>query len=432
LQITKRRTTNAYARSRSNVNASTGPILSVCGVLKTDPHEIAEELNDYFSSVFTKEDMQNLPQNNCSCTNRADLEDIHITEETVIMMKMNKRREDKATGADDISPRLLVEINDTICHLLTAIFHKSLQSGVVPDDWKLANVTPIYKKDNRNQPCNYRPISLTSHICKFFESIARDSIVDYLESNKLINDSQHGFRRGRSCLTNLFIFLDKVTRQVDEGNNPDVTYLDFAKAFYRVPHHRLVLKMRAIGINGRLLAWITSWLKNRKQRVGIRGSYSSWVEVMSGVQQGSVLGPILFLICINDLDESLFGDIVKFAGDTKIFSEVQTDADRQRLQDDINSLEIWSCKWQMEFNATKCKVMHVGRTTPQFQYVMNSQVLESTVQEKDLGVMITDSLKASVNCHAAYKKASRVLGLIRRTISYKSAEFLLPLYKTLF
>jgi len=153
--------------------------------------------------------------------------------------------------------------------------------------------------------------------------------------------------------------------------------------------------------------------------------------MMSGVPQGSVLGPILFLIYINDLDESLFGDILKFADDTKIFSEVEKDADRQRLQDDINSLEIWSCKWQMEFNTTKCKVMHVGRTNPKFQYVMNSQVLESTVQGKDLGMMITDSLKSSSNCHAAYKKANRVLGMIHITISYKSADILLPLYKTL-
>jgi hypothetical protein len=120
-----------------------------------------------------------------------------------------------------------------------------------------------------------------------------------------------------------------------------------------------------------------------------------------------------------------------FADDTKVFKVVEKDADRQRLQDDIKALEIWSCKWQMEFNAAKCKVMHVGRTNPKFQYEMNCQALESTVQEKDLGVIITDSLKSSSNCHAAYKKANRVLGMIRRTISYKSADILLPLYKTL-
>ena len=152
---------------------------------------------------------------------------------------------------------------------------------------------------------------------------------------------------------------------------------------------------------------------------------------MSGVPQGSVLGPILFLISINDLDDNLFSDILKFADDTKILNVVEKDADRQRLQEDIKALETWSCKWQMEFNAAKCKVMHVGRTNPKFQYELNSQALESTVQEKDLGVLITDSLKSSGNCYAAYKKANRVLGMIQRTISYKSADILLPLYKTL-
>jgi hypothetical protein len=155
----------AYARSRSSVNASTGPILSDSGVLKTDPREIAQELNTYFSSVFTKEDMQNLPQASSSNKNCAEMEDIHITEK-LVMTKLNKLRDDKAIGADDISPRLLVEIKDAICHPLTVIFQESIQYGVVPDDWKMANVTPIYKKDNRNQPCNYRPISLTSQICK--------------------------------------------------------------------------------------------------------------------------------------------------------------------------------------------------------------------------------------------------------------------------
>lgn len=129
----------------------------------------------------------------------------------------------------------------------------------------------------------------------------------------------------------MLIFLDKVTRQVDEGKNLDVIYLDFAKAFDKMPHRRLLLKLENIGIKGRILNWIKSWLNERKQRVGIRGSFSNWLEVKSGVPQGSVLGPMLFLVYINDLDEHLLCNILKFADDTKIFNTVETDADRQKL-----------------------------------------------------------------------------------------------------
>lgn len=421
----------AYVRSRSTVKASTGPVLNVSGDLKTDPGEIAEELNTYFSSVFTNEDTQNMPQcTNSRTENQGLLEDIEINEE-IVMAKLLKLRSDKATGADDISAMLLTEIRDQICHPLTVIFQMSVQTGEVPNDWKIANVTPIHKKGNRNQPSNYRPISLTSHICKLFESVARDSIVSYLESNRLINDSQHGFRRGRSCLTNLLIFLDQVTRLVDDGNNLDVIYLDFAKAFDKVPHQRLLMKMKNIGIQGRLLDWVASWLSGRRQRVGIRGRYSEWRDVTSGVPQGSVLGPVLFLIFINDIDDGLFSHILKFADDTKIYSTVNNGADQEILQSDLTSLETWSKKWQMEFNTTKCKVLHVGRTNQHFGYILNSQELQSSKEERDLGVIVSNDLKSASNCQAAYNKANQVLGMIRRTIHYKSAEILLPLYKTL-
>jgi len=404
---------------------------STSGDLKTDPGDIAEELNNYFSSVFTRENTLNLPP----CGGQPDedrgrLDDILITEE-LVMAKLKRLRADKATGADDISPRLLTEIKEDICHPLTIIFQKSLRSGEVPHDWKLANVSPIYKKDKHSEPSNYRPISLTSQICKLFESLIRDSIVDHLESNKLIGDSQHGFRRGRSCLTNLLTFLDTVTRLVDEGKNLDIIYLDFAKAFDKVPHQRLLIKLRDIGISGHLLSWISAWLSDRQQRVVIRGRHSSWKQVFSGVPQGSVLGPVLFLIFINDIDEGLFSHILKFADDTKIFNTVMSKADHDILQNDLASLEAWSQKWQMEFNATKCKVMHVGKSNLQLTYEMNCHSLATTKEEKDLGVMITDSLKSGVNCQVVYNKANRVLGMMRRTISYKSTDILLPLYKTL-
>jgi ribonuclease P/MRP protein subunit RPP40 len=185
------------------------------------------------------------------------------------------------------------------------------------------------------------------------------------------------------------------------------------------------------GVLYHLLDWISSWLHGRQQRVSIHGKYSGWNNVDSGVPQGSVLGPVLFLIFINDIDDGLLSHILKFADDTKIFNKVQNEDDHQILQADIASLGSWSSKWQMEFNTTKCKVLLVGRTNQKFQYELNRQILESTEQERDLGIVITNDLKSAGNCQAAYNKANRVLGMIKRFITNKTQDIMLPLYKSL-
>ena len=176
------------------------------------------------------------------------------------------------------------------------------------------------------------------------ESIIRDQLVRHLDYNKLITNSQHGFRKGYSCSTNLLVFLETVISEVDSRHNVDAIYLDLAKAFDKVPHHRLMLKLRAHGIEGLLGGWIKSWLTDRWQRVCLEGSYSSWSRVWSGVPQGSVLGPILFLIFINDLDMAVSGNVLKFADDTKLYRVVDCHQDGQMLQDDLNSV----CEWADE------------------------------------------------------------------------------------
>ena len=314
----------AYVRSKTKAKVKVGPLKDTQGHDTSDSSHMVEILNDQFSSVFTQEDFSNIPvPTNIFQGNAHDkltsieikLEDVH--------KRLSALREDKSAGADDMSPRLLKYISNEIAHPLTVIFNLSLQEGIVPLDWRTANVTPIYKKGTKSLAENYRPVSLTSHLSKVLEALLRDEMVKHLDKHDLIRDSQHGFRSGRSCTTNLLAFLDEVTEVIDSGGGLDAIFLDFAKAFDKVPHGRLLAKLRAHGFDGQVVAWIEAWLKDRKQRVCVDGSLSGWHTVLSGVPQGSVLGPLLFLIFINDLDLNIFSTVFKFADDTKIISTIK-------------------------------------------------------------------------------------------------------------
>jgi len=417
----------AYARSKMKCKVQTSPLITDNGSRTSSPEDMVGLFNNYFTSVFTAEDLTNIPPvsdgPNVQCC------DINFTVEDV-SSGLSKLRPDKAAGPDDLLPRFLLQIADCISYPLYLLFRKSLDENSVPDDWKNANICPIFKKGSRNNVENYRPISLTSQICKLFESIIRDNIVNHLEGNQLILDSQHGFRKGRSCLSNILAFLEKVTSAVDSGEDVDVVFLDFAKAFDKVPHQRLLLKLKLHGICDKLLHWISNWLTNRKQRVCIGGTYSSWQFVLSGVPQGSVLGPILFLIYINDIDCGICNWILKFADDTKMFGPICNKVDYMNFQKDLNRLFDWSKNWQMSFNIDKCKVMHLGRTNKVYDYYLDGQPLSEVKEEKDLGIVISKDLKVSRQCSTAYSKANRVLGIINRTFVNKHSDIMLKLYKS--
>ena len=360
---------------------------------------MAEVLNEYFSSVFTTEDISSLPvpftkfEGNTS----EHLGQLFVTPEMIA--KIKKTKDNKSPGVDGIPQKLLKEIVEEISTRLAKLFNLSLEERIVPSEWKEANIMPLFKKGSRNKPENYRPVSLTSVVCKLLETIIRDHMVEFLVKHKLINTSQHELLKARSCLTNLFY---KITKSVDDGSPVDVVYLDFQKAYF-----------------------------SRKQRVIVDGEISNWKSVLSGVPQGSVLGPILFLIYINDLEDDISSKVLKFADDTKVFRKVTNDTDKQSLQDDLNKLVKWSEKWQMFFNFGKCKCIHIGHGNMDEEYKMGDAVLGRTTQEKDLGVTFSADMKVSEQCGIAASKGNQILGLIWRTIMYKEKQLIVPLYKAI-
>ena len=362
------------------------------------------------------------------------MESTDISEEDVLKC-LNKLKPSKSPGPDGLHPRVLKEAAEIIAKPLSIIFNKSIEQGTVPDDWKLAHVTALFKKGKATSPGNYRPVSLTSVVCKIMESILRDQIMQFLDDNTLLSEHQHGFRSGRSCVTQLIEVLDTWTSMIDEEGGVDVAYLDFSKAFDSVPHQRLLKKLKAHGINGNMLKWIESFLSNRKQCVVVNGTKSSWTKVLSGIPQGSVLGPILFVVYINDLPDDLKGHVKMFADDTKVYSHIRNNDDCELLQNDLDSLSNWSEKWQLKFNVGKCGIMHYGHQREEFTYSMREGQdranLNVRKEEKDLGVVFDPTLKFSNHVGKVANKANSILGLIKRTFTYMDVDMFIPLYKTL-
>ena len=282
---TNRRAFFRYVNSKLTVRPEITAMKNEQGVLVEDNKEMTDVIGRYFKEVFTEETTEEMPEMDFQCPNQ--IGEIQICR-TTIQKLLEKLNVNKSCGPDNLHPHLLQKTARTISVPLKLIFEKSLSSGECPNDWRTANVTPIHKKGDRTEPNNYRPVSLTSQVCKVLETVVREKIVKHMKENRLFSNSQHGFREGRSCLTNLLGTLEHWTKIVDEGDCIDVAYLDFRKAFDLVSHRHLIYKMSKYGISGQVLEWVESFLSDRSQRVVIRGSASEACSVTSGVPQGSV------------------------------------------------------------------------------------------------------------------------------------------------
>ena len=340
----------AHARSKLKTKSVVAPLFADVkdnDSLKFDDKEKANILQQQFSSVFNREPDGDIPR----IHSRADSSicDLHVTED-MIKKELINLNVNKSVGPDDIHPRLLKELAVHLAEPVALLFNKTITHGVIPQDWKEAYVSPIYKKGSRNHAENYRPISLTSILCKIMESFVREKVLTHLMGNKLLSPKQYGFISGRSTTIQLLHYLDKCIKTIADGNVVDSIYFDFAKAFDTVPHRRLIGKLESYGIKGKVLNWISAFLCGRNQTVRVNGEKSEKADVLSGIPQGTVLGPILFVIYINDILDNIKSDGFLYADDTKIFRKITSREDALILQSDIKSLEEWSKKWQLEFN----------------------------------------------------------------------------------
>ena len=269
----------------------------------------------------------------------------------------------KSCGPDDLSARLLQCLSSELSPALELLFYTTLQQGQLPRDWRHARVSPIFKKGNKNNAENYRPVSLTSIICKIAEHIIVSQMYDHLDLHHVLTDAQHGFRKRRSTETQLLLTTNDFMSGLEKNVQTDAILLDFSKAFDKVPHHLLIHKLKHYGIDRSALGWITAFLTDRTQYVHFQGSTSNTSPVTSGVPQGSVLGPLLFLMFINDMPSYIKNSstIRLFADDAIIYRQIRSTVDSQLLQEDLDCLLQWESDWGMTFHPQKCQTIRVTR-----------------------------------------------------------------------
>ena len=388
---------------------------------------------NYYASVFNTEQCNDELTYEYVGRHTNDMLPVNIEIDTIIS-KLEKLNIYKSAGPDMLHPRVLKELRHEIAQPLKLIFETSLKTEYLPLDWRSGNITPIYKKGKRCYVENYRPVSLTCITCKILESILRDSIVKFFFNNNTFSNRQYGFIKGRSTVTQLLKILDTWTIELENGGQVDVIYTDLEKAFDKVPHKLLINKIRALSVNPNIANWIESFLNNRRQRVRINDSFSNWDKVISGIPQGSILGPLLFIIYINDLVGACNSgsNIYLYADDAKLFKYISRTEDTHILQSDIDKLNDWIEKWLLKLNIAKCKIVSFGRNIDvDGHYNIRGVEIDRVNSIKDLGVTFDTKLKFDDHIQEKINKATSILGIIKRNFRNISEFAFVTLYKSL-
>jgi hypothetical protein len=422
-----------YVNSSLKSRPKIGPFRLPDGSFAQTDKLNADILAQFFASVYT---IEATDPPNLVCISPNQLSTITFTEAKIALAIKHLKRF-ASPGHDGVSPIVIHECSDILAPYLSCLFQCLLDHMFVPESWKTCYVTPVHKKGSVNDTSNFRPICSPVAFSKLMESIIATEILEHLYDNRLLAKSQFGFLPRRSCLLQLLEFVHWIVSVINAKDCVDAIYLDLQKAFDRVPRKRLIAKLRAYGISGNLLCFIDNLLCNRRQIVTINGCHSEPYDVTSGVPQGSVIGPLLFLVYVDDLDLCISSVIRKFADDSKVFRRLHMshpqllELDCADLQLDLDALADWCRTWLMDFNVQKCACLHFGSNNPCTTYYLNGQAIPNKQSEKDLGVHISDSLKFSEHCADAVRRAEYALWCVKKSIKYMSKDIFLQLYKAL-
>lgn len=407
-------------------------------VNSSDVSQICEMFAEHFSSVYStrgdelsdteymSENLRVLDQNSLclSCP---------LIEQRCVQKKLKHINTRKGAGPDGVHPVFIANCFSELAQPLTLIYNKSLKTGVFPQKWKMAKVVPVYKSDDSTAISNYRPISILSAFAKIFEALLSPYFQKHLRL--YLSDNQHGFVSRRSTNTNLVPFTELLIHAIDQGHQADVIYTDFSKAFDKVSHKVLINKLRAYGISGSLLGWISSYLMFRVFSVVVNGYQSDLQTVSSGVPQGSLLGPILFNFFINDIPECFkFSEVFMYADDLKFVKIVESDRDARNLQSDLNRLILWCKSNGMLLNAKKCYHVKFTRKTQALShaYYVDSHEISEVENVKDLGVTFDKKMTFVPHLDNVIKRSSKMLGfMLRNSKGFRDNRTKILLYNSL-
>ena len=358
----------AYANKSIKLRCSVGP-LKEGQHYYSGPKKMAEILSAQYEGAFSKplEDYSHINFQQASCEH---LDDLQFTLAD-IMEAAQDMCGSSAPGPDGLSAFFLKKYIGVLKRPLHYMWRTSLDTGKMPDGINQSVITPIFKEGTRSAPKDYRPVALTNHTTKIFERVLRKAMIEHLESNNLLNESQHGFRNLRSTITQVMRFYDSILNLLEEGHAVDAIYLDFAKAFDKVDHKILLLKLKSVNITGKIWNWIGEFLQNREQRVRVGSTLSNTKKVLSGVPQGSVLGPLLFLVMICDIDKDTLEVMVGiFADDTWLWKVYKGEEQAQALQEELEKVYQWANFNNAKFNSDKFEAIRFKKGSTQNNWTL--------------------------------------------------------------